>query len=346
MAAVEHSLTRIRNSQLPDGNFAVVYDPALAQKEIRPYFNGYAALSLGVSADLLNNTADLQRLGDYLQWMALNQDGDRVWRDKLYNDGIYTDSERVPDIDAYDSLAALYLLNLGRYYHAGGRQVTAQMKNAAVKCLELLNEYQRPDGLIRGVPLSNPYSVFAYFLDNIENTAGLRAGAQFFAAIGDLPHANLASTLADGIDAALPSFYNASLGRYAIAKNDIGEFYYGGAPGEVSLGDSNATAQAQLFGIAFVGPSSDAWNYFNTHWSTDDGNQSGAVFSEYILLAALRTGKNLANNWRTNVINVLPTLDSTSAYTSRYGQIVMAFLEGDDFMPGVAATTFNNRAQL
>ncbi len=312
-------LTLIRGCQLPDGAFAQAApgDKPAAAVWIAPYFASYAALALLADHARTKNPDELARVRRWLVWCAKNQSVNGYWNDFEGTAAVYANNGTV---DAWDSSAALFLLVAGRYHRAGG-QATPDITAAARRALACLATVTDRDGLTWAKP---DYKI-KYLMDNIEVRAGLRSGAEFFAAAGSPVEAKQAGDQAERIGRRLRDFWLPADALFAHALNRQGTF-------EGGLHKPYPHGLAQLFGMAFVAPDRTAWMNVTRAFSPETG-PAAAPGAEWWLIAASRLGGRETQAWRAKMVQEVASFNPQSVYVYRPALAVLALLEGADWMP-------------
>ncbi len=320
--AVAACLTIVRACQLTDGAFAQVNHGRSPDSPVwvAPYFASHAALALLAGHERKKNPADLAAVGRWLDWCAKNQAADGYWNDF---EGTLAGYKNNGKVDAWDSSAATFLLVAGRYRHAGGK-ATPTVVAAAKRALRCIGTVADRDGLTWATPTHK----VKYLMDNIEVYAGLRAGAEFFTAIGAKVAARQAGDQADRIGKRLPCYWVPADNLFAYALHPNGTF-------ESGLGTVYPHALAQLFGVGFVAPQGAAWASAVKKFSPEAG-PAAAAGAERWLIAASRLGDMAAKNWRAKVVKDVAAFTSQNVYVYRPAVAALGLLEGANWMPSIA----------
>ena len=319
--AVGACLNIIRGCQLPDGAFVQVNHGNTPQAPVwvAPYFADYAVLALLADYERHKTISDLQRVGRWLAWCAKNQAHEGYWNDFEGTVAGYRNSGKV---DAWDSSAAMYLLVAGRYQRAGGKATPAVLA-AAKKALQCIESVSDEDGLTWATPT---YKV-KFLMDNVEVYAGLRAGSDFFTAVGAKDEAKKASDQANLIGKKLPNYWVPAEKLFAYVLHQNGAF-------ECGLDKAYPHGLAQLFGVAFVAAKAEAWAAFKKFPA--DAGPAAATGTERRLVAAARLGGKDAKEWRANVVKEVAGFTTQNVYVYRPGVAALGLLEGADWMPSIA----------
>jgi hypothetical protein len=317
--AVDHMLDLIRNCQNPDGSFNQTDYRAFANSDvwIAPYFANYAALGLLAGNDRVPNSADMLRVGRWLDWCASHQEDGGYWYDYR---GTISSYSSTGFVDAKDASAALFLMVTGRYCQAGGA-ITLPVLTAAQKSLAGIEKLRDIDGLTWA---SDTYST-KYLEDNLEVQTGLRDAAYLFRAKGLTSEAARATQYASQISQKLLGYFQTSADLFAYSLDSAGYQIGSGL---------YPRAQAQLISLAYVMPKVSVWNGINSSFQPDDSNPLASAGSERWLVASQRFGSQEVSRWRTATIVAANSFTTTNVYSFRCGLVVGAFLKGTTFMGG------------
>ncbi|MCA9071013.1 MAG: hypothetical protein KDA84_18930 [Planctomycetaceae bacterium] len=320
--AVASCLGIIRDCQLPDGAFTMVNEGKTPASPVwvAPYFVNHSMLALLAANDVHKNRADVARVGKWLGWSVKNQDPGGFWQDYTGTIARYQGNGMV---DAHDSSAAMFLLVAERYQRSGGK-VPETLRAAAKRSLKCIQNVTDTDGLTWAKP---DYRV-KYLMDNIEVYAGLVAAQGFFTKTGDAAEAKAAGDQAEKISKGLKAYWQAVYqSRFAWVQHANGQF-------EGGLDKIYPHGLAQLFGVSFVSavdaPFQEVVKTFQPQ-TTREG-----VGAERYLIAASRLGDQETKTWRANTVQATRGFNSKNVYIFRPGLVVLALVEGADWMPSPA----------
>jgi hypothetical protein len=321
-AILERCLALTRTCQLEDGAIVQVAHgggpdaPAL----VVPYFAQHVALAWVASSHHLKNKRDLQAAGRWLRWCASHQEPQGYWN---HWDGTRRRYAKTAECDAWDSSASMYLVALESYERAGGA-VSPEMIGAASKSLGCLESLMQSNGLT----IAKPEYPVMYLMDNVESYAGAAAGSRLFNRLKRGPEQERAAAVALKVKRALPSFWKEEEKLFAWARHP------GGAV-DVGFSKVYPDGLAQLFGIAFVQSSGDLLKKTSGRFQPEP-SAAAAAGSERWLMAAARVDADLASEWKAVALKDAEGF-TPQVYSYRPALIVLAVLEGADWMPSLIA---------
>ena len=312
----------IRGCQLADGSFNMVCEGKAPQNLvwIAPYFAQYSMLALLAANDCKKNSDDVARVGKWLDWCATHQDKDGFWYDHTGTIASYNSNGKV---DAYDSSAATFLLVVERYQRSGAK-LSPKVVAAAKASLNCITNLADTDGLTSAKP---DYKV-KYLMDNVEVFAGLSAAQTLFTKTQDVAEAAIAGKHVAAISKSLLAYWEAAeKERFAWALYPNGTFDGG-------LDQFYPHGLAQLFGVSFVAAKPDP--FAETCKAFKPQTTREGLGAERFLIAASTLGGVDVAFWRSKVVKDAATFTPESVYIVRPGLVILALMEGADWMPCVA----------
>jgi len=318
---IKHCLALTHACQLDDGAIVQVGHggAAAAPALVVPYFAHHVALAWLVAYERSKNIDELRAAERWLQWCAAHQTAEGYWN---HWDGVRRDYKELNVCDAWDSSASLYLCVLEKFQRAGGEPSDAMIK-AASRALRCLEKLLSPDGLTFAKPT---YRVM-YLMDNVETIFGARSAERFFAHLKREDEQRRSAALAATVSAAIPSFWMPKNQIFAWARHPNGKFDSG-------LKTIYPDGLAQLFGVAFVRPSTKTFAA-TSHAFSPETHASAAAGAERWLMAAARVGGPIESDWRRKIIADGREI-GPDVYSYRPALVILALLEGADWAPSVA----------
>ena len=322
-SVVANCLQIIRGCQLADGAFVMKKNGNNAESPIwiQPYFGNHAALALLAANEKAKNAEDVRRVANWLNWSVKNQSNEGFWYEFEGNVMQYRSNSK---IDAWDSSAALFLMVAERYERAG-QKLNPNILTAARKAFHCIQVVEDPsDGLTWAKP---DYKV-KFLLDNIETYGGLVAAETIFKNAQLQREALHAREMSDRIGAALEKYWVEKEQLYSYALHENGRY-------DTNLNELYPQGLAQLFGISFIRPEGAAWEKVIRQFRPENDEKAAAGIERW-LSAATNLEKSVSDTWRKEAFDSASRFTSQTVYIHRPSLMVLAGLEGADWMPRIS----------
>lgn len=212
----------------PSWSGAIARYPDSPLQAIDPYWAGYAAMGLA-------RAGDPSAAWRWASWYEAHMDADGIVPNVLLSAvgtspvSFLETPVSPPSYDSADAYAALYVLALREAYRADpSRTRLGDHRSGLERALGLLRRLQDPsDGLVWNLPASAERPGDArprvkLLMDQAEDYAALRAGAELVAALGRAKLRGQARAAAAALRTGLDGLWLPSAGAYAWAKHEGG----------------------------------------------------------------------------------------------------------------------------
>ena len=203
----------LRQGQLPDGAIAWYVD----RQRINPYLGNYAAIGLAEAAKVTGTAADLTAAIAWLRWYADHEDSSGFVTDYTVSpSGVEVSTG---DMDSTDAYAGTFLLAARAVSRAGATKATMRSLAGGISgAVSAIEATQDTDGLTWAKPTWH----VKYLMDAAETYAGLLAGADLEAALGNSRLEKAVDADAAAVSLGAQGLWNSSTASYDWARHDDG----------------------------------------------------------------------------------------------------------------------------